>query len=135
MFGTEEYMEGAVHEYTRCYECGGYGHMAAECASKGKGKGGGKAGWNPKGKGKGKAGGKGAIKGGWTPPWGGKGETPGWTQKGGKGQKGKGKGYQGTCWKCWRVGHKAAECQVQQVEFEQGGGPEGRCTMWRRSGP
>ena len=71
MFGTEEYMEGAVHEYTRCYECGGYGHMAADCASKGKGKGGGKAGWNQKGKGKGKAGGKGAVKGGWTPPWGG----------------------------------------------------------------
>ena len=123
MFGAEEYMEGAVHEYTRCYECGGYGHMAADCASKGKGKGGGKAGWNQKGKGKGKAEGKGVVKGGWTPPWGGKGETPGWTQKGGKGQKGKGKGYQGTCWKCWRVGHKAAECRVQQVEVAQGGGP------------
>ena len=24
--------------------------------------------------------------------------------------KGKGKGYQGACWRCGKVGHKAAEC-------------------------
>ena len=28
MFGPEETMEGAVHEYTRCCECGGHRHMA-----------------------------------------------------------------------------------------------------------
>ena len=58
MFGTEEYMEGAVHEHTRCYECGGFGHMGRECESKGGGKVGGKTGWNAKGKGGGKTGGK-----------------------------------------------------------------------------
>ena len=128
MFGTEEYLEGAVHEHTRCYECGGFGHMARECANKGRGKAGGKAGWSPKGKGGGKTGGKGPAaglaKGGGTPPWGAKGETQGWTPKGGKGQKGKGKGYQGTCWRCWRVGHKAAECDVQEVDLVQGVGSE-----------
>ena len=41
----------------------------------------------------------------------------------GKGEKGKGKGYQGTCWKCGKVGHKALECRSQginNVEEEQG---------------
>ena len=33
--------------------------------------------------------------------------------KGGKGSKGKGKGYQGTCWGCGQVGHKQTECQSQ----------------------
>ena len=41
--------------------------------------------------------------------------------KGGKGGEsfgkrgGKGFGYQGTCWRCWRVGHKAAECMVNWI--------------------
>ena len=127
MFGQEEYVEGAVYASTKCYECGGYGHMARDCANKAKGKGGGKSAWSlkgkdgEKGKGGGKTGGKAAGAGGFAKgsgasPWEGKGETQWWMQKGGKGLKGKGKGYQGTCWRCWQVGHKAAECHVQIVE-------------------
>ena len=84
----------------QCYVCGGWGHYAAECATqknKGKGKGKSKGAVNPGwGKGGEKAAGKGSSAMG-------KGVDP-------KGS-GKGKGYQGTCFRCGVVGHKAAECQ------------------------
>ena len=88
---------------SQCLRCGGWGHFARECGTpKGKGKGKGEKGW--KGQGKGWKGGGHDGKG--------KGKTSG---KGfgyqgvvnyGKG----GKGYQGICWKCGEVGHKAVEC-------------------------
>ena len=89
----------------KCYRCGGFGHTSRVCPTEGKGggKGGGK-GDQPKGGGKGKGSGK-------------------WDQQQGdpKG-KGKGKGYQGTCFKCGKVGHKAAECwnhRAYSVEEEE----------------
>ena len=117
---------GEVWASTRCYECGGYGHMARTCPTKGgkggkakgKGKDGGKDGSKGKGKDAGKGyGGKDGGKG-----YGGKG--PAWGKGGGGkgfGQGGKGWGYQGTCWRCGKVGHKAVECGVNTnaVEEEQ----------------
>ena len=93
----EENAIDAVYAYVQCHRCGGWGHLARECATKGKGKGDGKGG---------KGGGKAAFKG-----YGGKGESKG----GVKGTSGPGKGYQGTCWRCGKVGHKQAECRVQQA--------------------
>ena len=89
----------------KCYACEGWGHLARDCptrAAKGKGK--------MKGhgfKGGGKLGGKGAVAN-----FAGK----GWPSKG----AGKGYGYQGICYNCGVVGHKAAECtrtpqSVQEV--------------------
>ena len=53
----EEWSAGAVNANTRCYNCGGFGHIASQCREKGKGKGG-------KGKGKdGKGGGREVAKG------------------------------------------------------------------------
>ena len=83
----------------KCHRCGGLGHSVRVCPSEGKG--GGKGTWQ-------KGGGKGdGPKGGGKGPWG---------KGGGKNQqplvnpKGQGKGYQGTCWKCGKVGHKSIEC-------------------------
>ena len=83
----------------KCHRCGGFGHSVRVCPSEAKG--GGKGDWQ-------KGGGKGDG-----PKGGGKGL---WGKGGGKGQqpqtspKGQGKGYQGTCWKCGKVGHESVEC-------------------------
>ena len=128
---------GAVYPTTKCYNCQGYGHMQRECPY-------------PKGKGKAKGGkdaGKGGFKGyqpkgGWEVKGGSKGEAggkggygKGYADKGkGKGIKGfgKGLGYQGSCHKCGKVGHKWAECEwfhangwVQEVEEAAEGGEGG----------
>jgi hypothetical protein len=101
---TEYYDVDAIGSSMQCYNCSGWGHASRECPSqktaKGGGKGGGKAGDKGKGKGKGKDWGsfKGYGKG-----YGGKGVE--------ENQKGKGKGYQGTCFNCGKTGHKAWECR------------------------
>ena len=87
--------------------------MARGCPRRGKGKGGkGKDGGGKGGfKGKGKDGGKG---------WSGR---PGGGKVGGKGG-GKSSGYQGQCWRCWKIGHKAAECTMNLVDDEGGNGED-----------
>ena len=85
----------------KCHRCGGSGHSIRVCPSEAKG-GGVKGDWQKGGGGKGDG-----------PKGGGKGQ---WNKGGGKGPqgqpnpKGMGKGYQGTCWKCGKVGHKSNEC-------------------------
>ena len=89
-----------IHSMTmQCYSCGGKGHPARLCPSKGQGKGGGGFGGGFGKGGKGDKGGKGGGKGG-----GGKGA---WIP----GEGGGGKGYQGDCWQCGKKGHKAAGCR------------------------
>ena len=114
--GDEHEVDVVYGDY-RCRNCGGYGHFARECPSKGKGK--------CKGGDKGK--GKGFPKGGVAKGsgWGAKGDGKGFGKASyghgakGKGQfqndNGKGKGYQGTCWNCGKVGHKANECTARDA--------------------
>ena len=124
-YGGEHEVDVVYGDY-RCRNCGGYGHFARECPSKGKGKGKG----GDKGKGKGFTKG-GAAKG---DGWGTKGEGKGFGKASygygtkGKGQvqndKGKGKGYQGTCWSCGKVGHKANECTARDAGYVEEEGEE-----------
>ena len=109
----------AVTAETQCYRCGGKGHMASRCATPG-----------PKGKGKGPDRGKGKGKSGMY-MGGGKPGSAGGAKAQGKGPGGK--GYQGMCWNCGKVGHKASECwtgrsagAVEEVEDEN-------CEAERRS--
>ena len=109
--GEEEWPVDWVGPDTQCHRCGGFGHLARDCATtKGKGK-------DSKGTGKGSSLGKGGTFGaGPGAKGGGKGYKgykggKGWYSKG----AGKGKGYQGTCWRCGEIGHKAAECTKAQV--------------------
>ena len=79
----------------QCYNCQGWGHAAHECPSKpvkGKGK---AKGDSSKGSGKGVSSGKGG---------------------GGK-SGGKGGGYQGKCFRCGQIGHKAAECDLSRQKI------------------
>ena len=98
--GQQEFEIDYANANMKCHRCGGMGHSVRVCPSEGKG--GGKGDWQKGGGGKGEG-----YKGG------GKGQ---WHKGGGKGPlgqpspKGKGKGYQGTCWKCGKVGHKSNEC-------------------------
>lgn len=114
MCGTccgDDFEIAAVGWKTQCYNCGGWGHQARECPSEKKGKG------EPKGDGKGKGYqfGKGGGKGG------GKDFGKGGGRDMGKG-KGAVKGYQGACFNCGKIGHKAWECrsgrQVGAVDEE-----------------
>lgn len=96
--GEDEWTVDAVTPATQCYRCGGWGHMASKCAT-------------PAGKAKGKGQEKGGEKGkgkGWRNFEGGKSVGKGGGKAQGKGAGGK--GYQGTCWNCGKVGHKSAEC-------------------------
>ena len=87
-----------------CFNCGGFGHLKANCPSLLKindAKGGGKAGDGKGGYGKGGYG-KGCGFGGGT--------------SGGKGfGKSGGQGIKGECWNCGKAGHRSADCRSPKV--------------------
>ena len=113
-----EYDIDAIGTHTKCYACNEFGHIATNCPQR---KGGFKGNGGAKGFG-GKGGGPpGAEKGGGKGGFGGKGfKGGGFGGKGGGAGKGLGKGYQGTCWRCNKVGHKAIECFANVNEVEAG---------------
>ena len=78
----EEKEVGAVTLGTKCFGCGGWGHLSRNCPSVAKGLGKGK---------------------------GGKGTTESKGGKGGKKGGGKG-GFRGNCFKCGKTGHRAIDC-------------------------
>ena len=89
---------GAVSANTRCYGCGGWGHVSSNCPTvfqggKGKGK-----------AGKGGKGGKGAYDAG---------------KGGGKGGKGSKSGFKGSCYNCGKAGHIAAHCRQANAVSEK----------------
>ena len=93
----DDYEISAIGQHTQCYNCGGWGHVSRECPSEKEGKG--------KGKDFGK-GGKDFGKGGKDYGKGGKDSS--------KGGMDSGKGYQGACFNCGKVGHKAWECRSRR---------------------
>ena len=113
----DDYERSAICQHTQCYNRGGWRHMSRECPSEKKGK--------EKGKDFGK-GGKDSGKGGKDY---GKG-----CKDSDKGGKDSGKGYQGACFNCGKVGHKAWSCrQVGAVDEENYGNDEGE--VQARSAP
>ena len=118
---TQEVEVDAVQKASSvCHRCGGRGHFARECATPVDAKG-------IHGKGKAKGKGKVGPKGGFPGRGGFQGKADHVTSKG-TGPKGssKGFGYQGTCWTCGRVGHKAAECSHMQIGEVAAATPESR---------
>ena len=111
----------------KCYGCGEEGHMSKNCPKK-TGKGGAKGSqkgqvgsWNPGGK----DGPKGQYGGG--SMGGPKGDSKGQKgggQKGSQGGKGLIYGFQGICFKCNQIGHKAVECTVGNLENQGSPGSE-----------
>jgi hypothetical protein len=113
-YEEEDFEVAMIGRGMQCYNCGGWGHASRNCPSERRNKG------DYKGDSKGGKDGKG------------KGIVYG---KGGKGKgdgkgKGGGKGYQGACFTCGKVGHKAWECRsgrpiganaVEEDEYEDDG--------------
>jgi hypothetical protein len=83
---------GAVGMHVQCLRCSGWGHLARECPTKGKG--------SPK------AFGKGGIKDTF------KGGPKGYSTQP---SKGTGKGFKGNCFKCGKQGHRALDCRVRDA--------------------
>ena len=102
----------AVGNAVRCYNCQGFGHIAANCPKPKR------TNFGGKGKGAKGGGGKGGGKAGGARPWN---SNP------------SGSGYQGICWLCQKVGHKANECpqrSANEVEANQSNNsePEKECS-------
>ena len=87
---------GAVTMNTVCHGCGGCGHLKWECPTLQRNEKANRKGGYEKGKGKGVTDVRGGDKGK------------------GKGEKGAGKGgFKGTCYKCGKQGHRAADCRTR----------------------